>query len=455
MPATPTIRTLSGTSAQVINAIRNSASVDYRNFVPYVNPDSDSIRAAGNIIMQMPMLQNEFCNLLINRIAKVVITSKMYSNPWKEFKKGILEVGETVEDIFVDLQEAQPFDPEYDENRAFARDKPDVLAAFYPINSQVYYEVTISQSELRKAFATVEGVTDLVNKIIERVYAAYEYDELISMKYMVARHILDGHLHPETIQAMTSANASANVAAIKGISNAIEFPDPAYNLAGVHNHSLKEDQYLILSSTADAQVDVMVLAAAFHMDKAEFMGHRKLINSWQFSAGELARLDKLFGGYPAYREITSGDNTALANVQGVLVDRDFFQVYDALLEMRQIENPRTLSYNHFLHVWRTYAISPFAPAIVFTSEAGSITSVTVSPATVSVPKGGQYSFTAAVVASGIVDQSVTWSATSGTMDANGTLHVPSTAETSSTITVTATSNADSTKKGTATVTVTA
>ena len=330
-----------------------------------------------------------------------------------------------------------------------------MLAAFYPINSQVYYEVTISQSELRKAFATVEGVVDLVNKIIERVYAAYEYDELISMKYLVARHILDGHLHPETISAMTSANASANVAAIKGISNAIEFPDPAYNLAGVHNHSLKEDQYLILSSTADAQVDVMVLAAAFHMDKAEFMGHRKLINSWQFSAGELARLDKLFSGYPAYREITSGDNSALANVQGVLVDRDFFQVYDALLEMRQIENPRTLSYNHFLHVWRTYAISPFAPAVVFTSAAGSITSVTVSPATVSVPKGGQYSFTAAVVASGIVDQSVTWSATSGTMDANGTLHVPATAETSSTITVTATSNADSTKTDTATVTVTA
>lgn len=82
MATKPKVRTLTNSSADVLNAIRNSASINYRNYVPVVTPDADSIREIGAIIMDMPALQNEFLSALVNRIGKVIITSKSYSNPW-------------------------------------------------------------------------------------------------------------------------------------------------------------------------------------------------------------------------------------------------------------------------------------------------------------------------------------------------------------------------------------
>ena len=39
-------------------------------------------------------------NTITALIGRVLITSKLYSNPWAVFKKGLLEYGETIEEIF-------------------------------------------------------------------------------------------------------------------------------------------------------------------------------------------------------------------------------------------------------------------------------------------------------------------------------------------------------------------
>src|SRR5699024_706213 len=102
--------------------------------------------------------QNEFLNALINRIARVVITSKSYDNPWNMFKKGFIEMGETVEEIFIDLIKPFQYDPAVAENELFKREKPDVKSAFHYINYQKFYKVTVERQELRKAFLTYDGV---------------------------------------------------------------------------------------------------------------------------------------------------------------------------------------------------------------------------------------------------------------------------------------------------------
>lgn len=88
-------------------------------------------------------------------------------------------------------------------------------------------------------------------------------------------------------------------------------------------------------------------------------------------------------------------------------------------------------------------------------KAGTVSTVTVSPATATVAKGTKKAFTAKVEGEGIVSGDVEWSQTGGTKSTisdDGVLSVGS-AETGTSITVTAKSKQDSSITGTATVTV--
>jgi len=80
----------------------------------------------------------------------------------------------------------------------------------------------------------------------------------------------------------------------------------------------------------------------------------------------------------------------------------------------------------------------------------SSVAITISPTSASVPSAGQQQFTAAV--SGTSNTGVTWSATAGSIDANG-LYTAPTVTSQTSVVVTATSNADSSKSASATVTV--
>lgn len=115
----------------------------------------------------------------------------------------------------------------------------------------------------------------------------------------------------------------------------------------------------------------------------------------------------------------------------------------------EIPNPKT-AYNDTLSKYCPFAV--YAPA-------GTVNTVTVTPATATVAKGASKAFAAAVTGEGAVSNGVLWSV-SGTaavkagtkIDENGTLTIASN-ETNTALTVTATSKQDGTKSGTAAVTV--
>lgn len=456
MPTQPKNKKLSANTVDILNVIRNNATHNYRDYVPEATEDVDSIRAIGNIIMSMPNLQNEFISSLVNRIAMVLITSKSYENPWRFFKKGLLEYGETVEDVFVNLAKVHSFDQETAESEIFKREKPDVRTAFHTMNYQKFYKVTISDRELRQAFLSLDGVTDLIAKIVESVYTSASYDEFLVMKYMLALAILDGRLYVEEIASVTSANMKAIASKLKSISNKLEFMSNKYNIAGVMTHSVKADQYLLVDSDFDATMDVEVLASAFNMTKAEFLGNRVLCDS--FGDLDTDRLSEIFEDDDTYVEITAEQLTALKAIPAVLVDKNFFMIFDNMFEFTENYNGQGLYWNYFYHTWKTFSMSPFANSIVFVAGEPAVSSVVVSPATATTGKGQKLNFDAVVTTTNFAPQSVNW-----TVDADskadgvkiniyGELSVPSDASVES-ITVTATSTYDGTKSGTATVTV--
>ena len=454
MAKKPEVKAITATSVDVLNAIRNSASNNYRDYVPYATPDAESIKGIGNIIMQYPALQNEFLSALVNRIGLVIITSRMYSNPWTMFKKGIMELGDSVEEIFVNIAKPFQYDPAVAEDTVFKRQIPDVRAAFHIRNYQKYYKATVSQDQLRTAFLSWDGITDLIARIVDSMYTGANYDEFITMKYLLARHILDGHLYPVQIGAATAENAKSIVSTVKQTSNNLEFLSADYNIAGVMNTSTKERQYIIVNAAFDAIMDVEVLAAAFNMSKAEFMGHRVLVDG--FGKLDTARLQELFDGDPNYVEIGEDDLTALNAVPAVLVDRDFFMIFDNFQNFTEQYNGEGLYWNYWYHVWKTFSVSPFAPAMVFAPTAPGITSVSVSPGAAAIAKGGQLQLTAKVVTTGFAPMSVTWSISGNTsnkskISSTGMLTVGDDETTN--ITVKATSTYDHEKSDTATITV--
>ena len=460
MATIPSRVTLTNSSVDVLNAIRNSASMNYRDYVPIATPDAEVIRTIGATIMDYPALQNEFISALINRIGRVIVTSKSYENPWAMFKKGMLDFGETIEEIFVNI--AKPF--EYDVDTAtrevFKRELPDVRSAFHVVNYEKFYKVTIQQEELRKAFLSIDGVVDLIARITDSLYTAANYDEFQTMKYLLARRLIDGMLYPEGVQTVTSAHMKTIVAQIKAISNKLPFLSDKYNLAHVYNHTVKDNQYIIIDAKFDASMDVEVLASAFNMDKTEFIGHRVLIDGF----GELdnVRLAELFAGDNNYRAITDAEKQALALIPCVLVDRDFFMIFDKLMQFTEQYNGQGLYWNYFYHKWMVFSVSPFANAIAFIPSELGITSVTLSPATATVASatGGTVSFTPTVVAQPFTPTDVIFSATSSDLDddeysitQSGILTIAEGA-TAGAVTVKATSAFDETDYGTATVTVT-
>ena len=471
MPNRPNKLTVTNVSKDVINAILNEGwSINYRDYVPITATDADSIRDIGKIIMDAPNLRNAFATDLINRIVLVIVTSKMYENPWARLKKGKLDIGESVEEIFVNMARAELYNPTGSAETVFKRSIPDIRAAFHVVNYQVFYPVTIENEDLSMAFTTQNGLYNLIEKIYETLYTADAYDEFNVMKYLIAEHLITGHIKAVSIpEPNTDANIRATVTKIKATSNKMKFQTSEYNLAGVKTHVKHENQTIIVSADFDAAMDVQVLAAAFNMEKAEFLSKRLLVDS--FGNIDIPRLAECAPelcenivydseGHVVSAELKyiSGQYLQMLNtIPAVIIDDDFMQIYDRLITMEDIRNPKGLYTNAFLHCWKIFSISPFAPAVAFANNMTKITSVSVTPETANTVKGGNVNLQAAVNGPGFFDHSVTWSLSGA--NSTGTVITPAgnlqvaADETAKTITVTATSNADPSKSGSSTITI--
>lgn len=369
---------LNANAAGIMNVIRNEASPDYRAAVPTVEQTVESIRSAGKAILAFQPRMNEFVNIA-NRIAVVAVTSKMYENPWAFMKKGTVEFGETVEEVFVNMVKAEPFDAPNSPANVFKRRLPDVRTMFHAMDLQTKYVVTISYQQLKQAFLSANGVVSLIQDIIRQVYTAARYDEFIMMKYTFAQMYLSGSVNVQNYTPITdAATSTAFVKNVKKLTGKFGFMSSEYNIAGVPNYSLPEDIYCVMTTDTAANVDVDVLANAFNLDKVTFIGRQVLVDSFSFNDGELNRLDMLLAKDPNYTRPDTDDLTALSSIGAIICDRNFPQFYDNLDMYTEQYNADGLSWNEFYHVWRTYSASPFSNVVFLTSSLGSITSVNFS-----------------------------------------------------------------------------
>ena len=366
MPRRVAITDLNARTIDILNTIRANASYEYQSSVPAVTTEHD-IPKVGEVLYGYPALANQFINALINRIALVRVKSANFNNMYADLKKGYLEFGETVEEVFVNIAKAREFSAEKAEAREFKRTLPDVRSAFHVMNWRVQYPISIQNEDLRMAFTSIGGVEDLIAKIVDAVYIANEYDEFLLFKYLIIKAVSHGKMYPVPFDPSDMKNAAK---AFRGTSNQLTFMSNKYNASAVHTTTPKEDQYIFMGAQFNANYDVDVLASAFNMDKATFMGKLKLIDD--FTTFDNDRFDIIRANSDQIEEVTDAELALMADVKAVLVDREWFQVYDNLSQFTEDYVAAGMYWNYFYNSWKTISSSPFSNAIVFVENDADI-----------------------------------------------------------------------------------
>lgn len=453
-------------NADYLNAIRTSASTYYQENVPIATYDAASVRDVGRIVLNSTSLTNEFYSALVNQFAFIFGSSKMFYNKWVDFKKGLIGLGELVEEFFVQIALPNNYNPDIAATEIFKRVIADVQTAIYRINVKTFYKTTINRPLLEMAFTTEGGMADLIGKVFTSMAAACEVDQMNAIKYLLARKILDGKIKTEPIAevsgASTEANAKAAARQMKADFENFFFPRTDYNEAGVMNWvNDKNDVSFMLTTSFGAAYDIEVLAAAFNLDYANFMGRVKRIDS--LTNIDFTRLNAFFDLPEEIAEFEEDEIAILDKVAAITFDNGLIQWYDRLYEWHEEPNGQSMEWQNWLHYWALIASSPFANAVAYVQSAddtlGTVTAVT-SPyggKSISLPVGSSLPLTWEVTGTGIYSKAVNFTSSgivdgSFTVSPDGVLTVKK-AKTATTLNIV--SAQDSSKKATVTITGTA
>lgn len=434
MKDTKTIMTVSDDPKALLTAINSEMLANNPGFASYLPIDptvEGALKEFGTAVNTYQPVQNEFIDTLINLIGRVWIQQRMFTNPLRVFKKGILEYGDTVEMVYTQRARMHHFDPVQAETEWMKREIPTVFTLYAKRDYMPMYKATISDDQLRAAFMGWAQLSDFISSVFNSMYTAMEDDEYNCMLLLLKQYAADGKFAVETIPEVTDKDSAANaLAIIKGVSNDMVFMRDYYNGLGVVTNTPKEKQVLLINAKFDALLDVQGYATLFNLEPARAQ-YRKV----------------MIGNFPEGME----------NVPAVLVDEDFYCLWECLRKFTRDMNGEGLYWQYWSHLWEIMALCPFANAVAFTTVAPTVTGVTVTPATQVIAKGQSGKVTANVTGTGFFPHLVTWTI-SGNTDATtniaptGTLTMGK--NETGTVTITATSKFDTTKSGTATATTT-
>lgn len=352
------------TGVNVFNYIRDTSSTAFQELVP--SATLENISSLSGILFNdayTPQL-NEFVGNLVNRIALTMIKNKSFSNPLQVFKKGAVPLGTDIQEVYENPAIAEQY--EYS-NTSMAKlltiTDPDTHVAYYRLNRRDMYTKTLPRVGLQNAFVSWDKFEEFISGIVNSLYSGNYIDEFKLTKALIDGAYDNGKVIVETVSAVTdSASAKAFVKKVRNLFSQFKFPSTQYNSYSKFTNNLKkvttwtdEDRiFLIVKASVMSEIDVEVLANAFNLDHAKLLGR--------------------------VLEVDSFENE---EILAVLCDESFIQIYDNTLRFDEFYNARTMTYNEYLHAWGTFAISPFANAVVLATVAPiPLTDIVVPDATI-------------------------------------------------------------------------
>lgn len=286
---------------------------------------------------------NIFMDVLINRIAFTYVRGKRWENKLAIFKGQKINYGSTIQEIAPNWIKAHSYS--VDAETLLKLNKPEAEVWYHSQNRQDKYPISISYDALRTAFVDEYGLNNFIASVMEVPYNSDEYDEYRIMMQLIAEYEQHFGFYKENISAISNeATAKAFLEKLKELAGLLEFPSARYNAADVNVPVFARNSELVILMTpgTKAKIDIEALMGAFQLDKGEIK-----------------------------QRIITVDEFPIPNVQALLTTEDFFVCHDTLYENTNFWNPETLVNNYWLHHWGVYSVSPFVPAILFTTEQGT------------------------------------------------------------------------------------
>lgn len=345
----------------IIAAIHKNASIDFQRRIP--EPTKADLKSTVENLLSptnKPQL-NEFVDALVNRIGLVIFRQTSWSNPLAKFKRGQLEYGDTIEEIMAGLVEAKVYDTNRQsmEMDVFGQERPNVQANYHKLNRKNKYKITISDVELRKAFLDEYGLYNFTAQLMAAPNTSDQWDEYLTMSNLFRENYDNGgffKVNIPDISAPDSDGADSRYALrrMREFAGNLGFISTKYNPAGMPVAAPASELELFITPEGLAAMDVEALAGAFNVGYAEFDARKTLIRS---------------------------EDLRIPGAQAILTTRDFFVCADYLFETTSIYNPDGLYSNYWLHHQEVISMSRFAPAILFTTEPGTVIELADTPVT--------------------------------------------------------------------------
>lgn len=438
-------------NADIIAAIRHEASSEYQKRIP------DEIKAdVQQTLKQLNNYQpawNEFVAAIVNKIGLTIARNNSWTNPLARYKKGLLDAGDTVEEIQTGLIRGYVFDPrrEYGEKALFGKHLPEVQSAYHTINRESIYPLTVQRSTLQRAFLSADGLAQFITQMMEAISTSDNWDEYLLMTRLFPEYEANGGFFKVHVDDIADLDSSADesrkaLRTLREYAETLPFLSRHYNAAKMPVHANPEDMILITTPQFKSGLDVNGLAAMFNVSYAEV---------------------------PYKTHVIPQADIGISGAQGILTTKDFFQIYDTYFNTDSQPNPAGRYENFFLHHDQIISASRFVPAILFTTGAGDVIEIADTPVTGvnsivitengsvvaadAVERGHSYEVSASAITDG--DNSAVILSLEGKqsnftyLSQTGTLHV-ALDEKANTLTIRATSTEDAEFIETRTVTVT-
>ena len=337
-----------------LNALREISSDIYFKYVPVID-DSTDISAFAQPIFDFPVVYNEFCNVLVNKLVFSQYLTKTFNNPLRVLEGDRIPLGYSGENVYTNPAQARGFNVN-DFAGLLQRYEADTKVEYWTVNTDIQYCVTVSRQQLKKAMTSWTNLEDYITQLSNSLYNGAYIDFYRYAKNIISGAFKENRAVYEKITAVSSADtAKAFVEKARELFLNFQLPSTQFNAWAKNGGAGKpvttwcnpEDIVMIVRNDIRAKLDVEVLASAFNIDKTTLLGNIITVDNFDSYDDE---------GNKVY------DGSAIV---GMLADKAWFKIKTQDFFMESFYNPNNRTMQYYLNVQRGYNMSLFANGVIF------------------------------------------------------------------------------------------
>jgi hypothetical protein len=335
----------------------NQGSI-YHQYVPVVT-ESTTIGEFGAPILDSQNINvlNDFVSLL-KKVVYTAVYTKTFNNPLAQLEGDRMPLGNFIEDVYVNPAKARGFNVN-DFAGLLQKYEAQVATQYLAVNSDLQYCVTITREKIRNAFTSWDNLEALVTAMVNSLYNGAYITRYNQAKGLPLAAFEGGAVKYEVItNPTTEATAKALIRKMRADYSKMQIPSTAFNAwsdkKGEDAFALKtwsdpQDIVVLISADVEALIDVEVLAAAFNMSKADFLGRVIVVDD--------------FSQY-------NDDGTVAVDgsmIKAMICDKAWFKIKTQDFAMDEFYNANNRTWQYYLNDVRMVNYSLFANAKIYTT----------------------------------------------------------------------------------------